>query len=92
LRRANGTVLEPSLLDLPYDAKAAEWYAAERARLTSAGRTPAFVDGQIAAAAAVNRLAVVTLNRPHFTPFHGSRSRRFDSGAGASPSVFQAVT
>ena len=66
-----GEVLEPSLLVLPYDAQAAEWHAAERARLTSAGRTPAFVDGQIAAVAAVNRLAVVTLNPSHFTPFHG---------------------
>ncbi|HVR31040.1 MAG TPA: type II toxin-antitoxin system VapC family toxin [Thermoanaerobaculia bacterium] len=64
-------VLGPSLPVLPYDAKAAEWHAAERARLTSAGRTPAFVDGQIAAVAAVNQLTVVTLNPRQFRPFQG---------------------
>lgn len=64
-------VLGPSLLVLPYDAKAAEWHAAERARLTGAGRTPAFVDGQIAAVAAVNQLTVVTLNPRQFRPFQG---------------------
>ena len=40
--------LEPSLAVLPYDAPAADWHAGERARLGRAGRTPAFVDGQIA--------------------------------------------
>lgn len=63
--------IEPALLVLPYDAAAAAWHAAERARLRRAGRTPAFVDGQIAAVAAVNGLAVVTLNRVHFDPFRG---------------------
>lgn len=62
-------VLEPSLPILPYDQEAAAWHAAERARLTSEGRTPAFVDGQVAAVAAVNRLSVVTLNPLHFEPF-----------------------
>ena len=33
------------------------------------GRTPAFVDGQIAAVAAVNDLTVVTLNPRQFRPF-----------------------
>jgi tRNA(fMet)-specific endonuclease VapC len=47
---------------LPYDAAAAEWHAAERARLVRAGRTPTFVDGQIAAIAAVNGLVLVTSN------------------------------
>lgn len=64
-------VLEPSLPVLAYDVKAAEWHAAERARLTRAGRTPAFVDGQIAAVAAVNQLTVVTLNPRQFRPFQG---------------------
>ena len=36
---------------LAYDERAAEWHARERARLVSAGKTPAFVDGQIAAIA-----------------------------------------
>ncbi len=64
-------VLEPSLPILPYDHQAAEWHAAERARLTSAGRTPPFVDGQIAAVAAIHKLTVVTLNPSHFQPFEG---------------------
>jgi tRNA(fMet)-specific endonuclease VapC len=71
LERYLAEVLEPSLPVLPYDAQAADWHAAERARLTRAGRTPAFVDGQIAAVAAVNRLALVTLNLPHFRDFRG---------------------
>ncbi len=64
-------VLAPSLPVLPYDAEAAEWHAAERERLTRAGRSPSFVDGQIAAIAAVNRLKIVTLNTSHFKPFKG---------------------
>lgn len=71
LERYLTEVLEPSLLILPYDSEAAGWHAAERARLTSAGRTPAFVDGQIAAVAAVHRLSIVTLNPVHFKPFRG---------------------
>ena len=47
---------------LPYDAAAADWHAAERARLVRAGRTPTFVDGLIAAIAAVNGLVMVTSN------------------------------
>ena len=54
---------------LPYDQAAAEWHAAERARLTSSGRPPAFVDGQIAAIARVNELVLVTSNRSHFEGF-----------------------
>jgi tRNA(fMet)-specific endonuclease VapC len=63
--------IEPSLPILPYDAGAAEWHAAERARLRRAGRSPSFVDGQIAAVAAVNDLTVVTLNVAHFRSFRG---------------------
>lgn len=58
---------------LAYDRDAAHWHAAERARLVAAGRTPSFVDGQIAAVAQVNDLALVTANRPHFTLFRGLR-------------------
>jgi tRNA(fMet)-specific endonuclease VapC len=65
-------VLQPSLPVLPYDDGAAEWHAEERERLTGEGRTPAFVDGQIATAvAAVHQLAVVTLDPSHFRPFEG---------------------
>lgn len=71
LERYMKAVLEPSLPVLPYDQRAAEWHGEERARLTSAGRTPAFVDGQIAAVAAIHRLTVVTLNPSHFQPFEG---------------------
>jgi tRNA(fMet)-specific endonuclease VapC len=54
---------------LPYDAAAAAIHAAERARLVALGRTPSFVDGQIAAIALANGLAVVTANRADFTCF-----------------------
>lgn len=54
---------------LPYDQAAAEWHAAERAKLTASGRPPAFVDGQIAAIAKVNELVLVTSNRSHFAGF-----------------------
>ncbi|RUT01011.1 hypothetical protein DSM106972_070170 [Dulcicalothrix desertica PCC 7102] len=33
---------------LPYDTAAAEWFAVERARLTTIGKTLAYADGQIA--------------------------------------------
>lgn len=62
-------VVAATLPVLPYDARAAAWHAGERARLVSAGRTPSFVDGQIAAIAAVNDLTVVTLNAGDFTDF-----------------------
>ena len=36
---------------LPYDAAAADWHAEQRAKLTTAGKSPPFIDGQIAAVA-----------------------------------------
>jgi tRNA(fMet)-specific endonuclease VapC len=54
---------------LPYDDRAAEWHARERARLSSKGITPSFVDGQIAAIARVNGLILVTRNINDFKPF-----------------------
>ncbi len=54
---------------LPYDDKAAEWHAKERARLSTQGSTPSFVDGQIAAIAQVNGLIIVTRNMNDFKPF-----------------------
>jgi tRNA(fMet)-specific endonuclease VapC len=56
---------------LPYDASAAAWHARERARLTRRGKRPAFVDGQIAAIAAVNDLVLVTRNLRDFSGFSG---------------------
>lgn len=58
---------------LPYSAEAAEWHARERARLVAAGRTPSFVDGQIAAIAQVNGLTLVTRNTADFRYFAGLR-------------------
>ncbi len=56
---------------LDYDQRAADWHALERARLVASGRTPPFVDGQIAAIARVNELILVTSNKADFTGFRG---------------------
>lgn len=56
---------------LPFDAAAAEWFAAERARLSQLGRPPSFPDGQIAAIAATNNLILVTRNVSDFSYFDG---------------------
>lgn len=64
-------ILEPSLLILPYDARAAEWHAAERARLGGLGRTPPFRDGLIAAVARSQDLVLVTRNVRDFEEFEG---------------------
>ena len=54
---------------LGYDLEAADWHARERARLVAAGKTPPFVDGQIAAIACVNELTLVTSNLDDFGEF-----------------------
>jgi tRNA(fMet)-specific endonuclease VapC len=64
-------VVEPGLPILSYDAAAAAWHGAERARLRAVGITPAFVDGQIAAVAKTNGLILVTRNVADFEPFEG---------------------
>lgn len=63
--------LEGALSVLPYDREAAGWHARERARLSKRGAMPAFVDGQIAAVAAVRGLVVVTRNVRDFELFGG---------------------
>lgn len=63
--------LEVLLVVLPYDAAAARFHARERARLAKKGRTPPFVDGQLAAIAAVNGLVLVTRNVHDFALFTG---------------------
>lgn len=61
--------VETKLVILPYDAEAANWHAAERARLVRTGRTPPFLDGQIAAIAVVNELILVTNNTSDYVDF-----------------------
>ncbi len=54
---------------LPYCEAAAVWHANERIRLSKQGKTPPYVDGQIAAIAAVNNLILVTRNVADFQNF-----------------------
>ena len=68
-------VVGVSLPVLDYDRRAADWHALERARLVAAGRTPPFVDGQIAAIARVNDLILVTFNKADFQDFRGLHVR-----------------
>ncbi len=62
-------VVRPFFPILPYDDAAATFHATERARLERRGKTPPFVDGQIASIAAVRGLIVVTTNVQDFKPF-----------------------
>ena len=62
-------VVAPTIPVLPYDTQAAQWHAAERARLAGLGHTPSFADGQIAAIAQVNNLILVTANTSDFSIF-----------------------
>ena len=64
-------VLHPSVPLLPYSAEAAKWHAAQRVRLINKGRTPTFVDGQIAAIAAEQDLTLVTANVRDFKAYSG---------------------
>jgi len=64
-------VVSRSMAIFDYDAAAAEWHAAERARLVRQGWTPPFQDGQIAAIAFVNELTLVTFNDVDFKRFDG---------------------
>jgi len=64
-------VVRRTMLILPYDDRAAEWHAKERARLFVKGSAPSFVDGQIASIARVNGLILATRNINDFKPFSG---------------------
>jgi tRNA(fMet)-specific endonuclease VapC len=66
-------VVLASFTILDYDQEAAEWHASERARLEVSGKTPSFIDGQIAAIACVHDLVLVTANRADFRDFQGLR-------------------
>lgn len=64
-------VILPTIPTLPYDERAAAWHADERVRLEKSGKTPPFIDGQIAAVALTNGLPVVTANPKDFRTFKG---------------------
>jgi tRNA(fMet)-specific endonuclease VapC len=73
IERYLNEVVAATILILPYDSEAAAWHAIERARLAGIGRTPPFVDGQVAAIAHVNDLIVVTRNKEDYAGFAGVR-------------------
>jgi tRNA(fMet)-specific endonuclease VapC len=62
-------VVQRNMDILPYDDRAAEWHAEQRAKLGLQGLTPSFVDGQIAAIARVNGMTLVTRNHRDFESF-----------------------
>ena len=64
-------VVKASFPILPYDEAAALRHGRERARLEKVGKSPPFVDGQIAAVAKENDLTLVTANPRHFSLFEG---------------------
>lgn len=70
-------VVRKNMLILPYDDRAAEWHAKERARLSKKGKPPPFVDGQIAAITKVNDLILVTRNIVDFKSFSGLKSENW---------------
>lgn len=71
-RKSLWNYIHESVLNLPvldYDLKAAKWHAQERSRLSKIGKTPAFVDSQIASIAYCNNLILVTNNISDFQFF-----------------------
>jgi len=54
---------------LLYTKDAAYWHGMETARLQSIGKSPAFIDAQIAAVAKANNLILVTRNTEDFKNF-----------------------
>ncbi len=54
---------------LPYDHVAARWHAEERSRLEAVGKTPPYIDGQIASIASTTGLTLVTGNIRDFESF-----------------------
>ena len=71
IERYLGDVVGSTVPLLPYDERAAEWHAAERARLEAKGQPRPFADGQIAAIAKVNGLVLVTHNSGHYRDYDG---------------------
>ena len=62
-------VVQASFPILAYDEAAATWHGHERARLDRLGKPAPFADGQIAAIAHANGLALITLNVKDFARF-----------------------
>lgn len=54
---------------LPYTQEAANWHGQEAARLQGIGKSPPFIDAQIAAVAKTNNLILVTRNTADFKHF-----------------------
>jgi tRNA(fMet)-specific endonuclease VapC len=69
IERYLNEVVAVSMPIFSYDQAAAEWHAAERARLTALGKTPPFADGQIMAIAHANSLILVTQNPSDYAAF-----------------------
>ncbi|MEL6606328.1 MAG: type II toxin-antitoxin system VapC family toxin [Cyanobacteria bacterium J06614_10] len=72
-KRAMDTYIKHNVIALlpilPYCESAAKWHAEERVRLQKTGKTPPYIDGQIAAIAAVKNLTLVTRNVKDFRHF-----------------------
>ena len=77
IERYLADVVLPNFPVIEYDQQAADWHAVERARLAALGRTPPFVDGQIAAISRVRGLTLVTANSLDFSDFEGLRVRNW---------------
>ncbi|MBE0471806.1 MAG: type II toxin-antitoxin system VapC family toxin [Methyloprofundus sp.] len=63
------TLQDNGLIIIPYEKKAAEWFALQRASLKRHGKTVTYVDGEIASIAAVNNLTLVTRNMDDFVNY-----------------------
>jgi len=63
------SLLARSLTVFAYDFEAAQWHANERSRLVNLGQTPPYIDGQIAAIAAIHDLILVTRNTADYSCF-----------------------
>lgn len=76
-------VVRPTMLVLPFDTAAAEWLAAERARLDAVGLPRPALDGQIAAIAVTRGLILVTRNTDDFTSYVGLHVENWFETTGA---------